>query len=95
MSERQDELAHRRDDLLAEADMQRKQLAALAQDIEARLEGLDRGIHVARTVAKKPIVIDGAIALIAAIGPRRLLRAATRSAALVASSRQVVKLFRG
>jgi hypothetical protein len=80
--------------LLAESAMQREQLAFLARDLEMRLARIDRGIQAARAVAKKPIVIVGAIALIALIGPKRLLRIASRSAGLIATGRQVTRLLR-
>ncbi|HEY8539374.1 MAG TPA: YqjK family protein [Steroidobacteraceae bacterium] len=94
MSERERELAARRAALLAESAMQREQFTHLAHDLEMRLAGIDRGIRAARALAKKPIVIVGAIALIALIGPKRLLRFATRGAALIATGRRVTRLLR-
>jgi hypothetical protein len=94
MSQRERQLEQRRTELLAESAIQREQLAYLARDLEMRLAGIDRGIRAARAFAKKPAVIVGAIALIAMIGPKRLLRFATRSAGLIATGRQITRLLR-
>ena len=95
MSDRQHELAEKRRTLLAETDVQRERLTDLAFDIEQRLAGIDRSIHIMRTISKRPVLVAGAVAVIALIGPRRLLRAVTRGAALIASGRQISKLLRG
>lgn len=95
MSRRERELAERRAALLEQTQAQREHLAFIARDIEQRLAGIDRGIEMARSLAKKPIVIAGAVALIAWIRPRRLLRVASRAAGLIATSRRAVKLLRG
>jgi len=74
MSDRQRELAERRRALCAQSAIQREHLGRTVEDIESRLVGIDRGIEIARAVIKKPVVLAGAIGLIALIGPRRLLR---------------------
>jgi hypothetical protein len=94
MSDRQLELAARRNELIAQTTVQREQLQMLAGDIKERLAGVDHGIEIVRAVAKKPTVIAGAIAMISFIGPRRVLRAVTRSAMFVATGRRLVGLFR-
>lgn len=95
MSDRQLELAARRHALIAQSTLQREQLKVLAGDVKERLAGIDRGIEVARAIAKKPAVVAGAIAMISFIGPRRVLRAVTRSAMFIATSRRVLTMFRG
>lgn len=94
MSDRQLELAARRDALIAQSAIEREQLKGLAGEIKQRLAGIDQGIEIVRTVVKKPTVIAGAIALVSFIGPRRLLRAATRSVMFIATGRRVVKMLR-
>jgi hypothetical protein len=93
MSDRQHELAARREALRAESAIQREYLGRTVQDIESRLAGIDRGIEIARRVVQKPVVLAGAIALVAFIGPRRLLRIAGRSAVLFATGRRVMRLL--
>ena len=85
MSERQRELAARREALRAESALQREFLGRAVNDVESRLVGLDRGIDIARRVASKPVVLAGGIALIALIGPKRLLNIAGKSAMLFAA----------
>lgn len=94
MSDRQLELAGRRSALIAEANAQREQLRSLAGDIKERLTGVDRGIEVARSVARNPAVVVGAVAMVAFIGPRRLVRALARSAMFIATGRRIVNLLR-
>jgi hypothetical protein len=93
MSDRQRELATRREALLAASAIQRESLGRTVDDIEARLAGIDRGIDLARRVIRKPVVLAGGIALVALIGPRRLLRIAGRSAVLFATGRRVMRLL--
>lgn len=94
MSERQLELAARREALIAQSTVQREQLKLLAGDIKERLAGVDHAIEIARSVARKPTVIAGAIAMISFIGPRRVLRALTNSAMFIATGRRLVSMFR-
>jgi hypothetical protein len=93
MSERQRELAARREALRGEAALQREFLGRAVQDVESRLVGLDRGIDIVRRVASKPVVLAGGIALIALIGPRRLLSVAGKSAMLFATGRRVMRML--
>lgn len=93
MSERQLQLAERRQALRAQSEIQREHLGRTMQDIETRLGGIDRGIGIARHLIKTPIVLAGGIALVAFIGPRRLLRLAGRSAVLFTSGRRIMRLF--
>jgi hypothetical protein len=93
MSERQRELAERRRALRAQSAIQREHLGRTVEDIESRLVGIDRGIEIARTVIRKPVVLAVGIGLVALIGPRRLLRIAGRSAVLFATGRRVMRLL--
>jgi hypothetical protein len=95
MSDRQFELATRRDALIARSAIQRQQLTIIARDIERRLAGLDRGIEVARSVVRKPAVIAAAIAVVAFVGPRRLVSLAGRSALFLTTGRRVMKMLQG
>jgi len=93
MSDRQQELAARRQALRAQSEIQREYLSRTVEDIETRLAGIDRGIDIARRVVRKPIVLAGGIALVALIGPRRLLRIAGRSAVLFATGRRIMRIL--
>lgn len=92
MSDRQRELAARRGALRAKSAIQREFLVDTIDDIETRLTGLDRGIDMVRHVVKQPVVLAGGIALIALIGPRRVLRMAGRAAVLFATGRRVLRI---
>jgi hypothetical protein len=94
VSDRQIELAARRNALCAKSAIQREQLRAVTLEIEARLVGVDRGIELARAVVSKPTVIAAAIALIAFVGPRRLVSLAGRSAVLLTAGRSALKMLR-
>jgi hypothetical protein len=93
MSDRQRELAARREALRAQSAIQRDHLDRTVEDIETRLAGIDRGIAIARRAVRNPVVLVGGIALIAFIGPRRLLRIAGRSAVLFATGRRVMRIL--
>lgn len=94
MSDRQQELAERRNALIAQSSVQREQLKMLAGEIKMRLAGVDQGIEIARAVARKPAVVVGALAMISFIGPRRILRALARSAMFIETGRRVLRLWR-
>lgn len=94
MSDRQLELAARRNTLIARSAIQREELATIAREIQARLAGIDRGIELARNVARKPAVIAAAIAVIAFVGPRRLVGLAGRSALFLTTGRRLMKMLR-
>ena len=93
MSDRQQELAARRQALRAQSEIQREYLSRTVEDIETRLAGIDRGIDIARRVVRKPIVLAGGIALVALIGPRRLLRIAGRSEVLFSTGRRIMLIL--
>lgn len=94
MSDRQRELADRREALCAQSAIQREHLGVIARDIEARLVGVDRGIELARSVISKPTVIAAAIAVVAFVGPRRLMSLAGRGAVFLTAGRRVLKMLR-
>lgn len=94
MSARELELAARRKALCEESALQREFLGRATHDIENRLAGLDRGIELARRVVKKPVVLAGGLAIIALVGPSRLLRLAGKSAVLFASGRRAMRLLK-
>lgn len=94
MSERSISLKQRRSALRTHCEIQRSELAQTADQIEAELEPIDRGIHAVRRLASHPVVIVGAIALTTALGPRRLLRWFGRGAVLFTTGRRVLRLIR-
>jgi hypothetical protein len=94
MSDRLLQLAARREALRAESALQRDHMGGLAREIRTRLSGIDRSIDVVRTVAAKPAVIAGAVAVLALIGPRRLIRIAGRSAMFLTAGSRVIKMLR-
>ena len=94
MSEWEGQLSQRREALRARCAVQRHQLGESAAEIEEHLGGLDRGIHMVRTVARSPLFITGAISLLVLIGPRRILRWVTRGALAWSTSRRLLRLAR-
>jgi hypothetical protein len=94
VSRRFDQLSGHHSNLLAQCAVQRRQLAENAEEIEHELGRLDRGIAVVRRVLRSPAMLGGAIAVVALIGPRRLLRWSTSGLMLYSSARQLLRLRR-
>ena len=92
MSRRFDQLSAHHSNLLARCAVQRRQLAESAEEIEHELGRVDRGLAAIRRVLRSPALIGGAIAVVALVGPRRLLRWSTRGLMLYSTARQVLKL---
>lgn len=95
MSTRSEQLAAKRAALRTQSAVQREHLVDSVRDIETRLAGIDRGIEVARRVVKHPLVLAGGIALIALIGPRKILNVASRAALFLSTGRRVVRMLGG
>ena len=94
MSQRFDQLNAHHSNLLARCAVQRRQLAESAEEIEHELGRLDRGLAAVRRVLRSPALIGGAIAVVALVGPRRLLRWGTNGLMLYSSARQLLRLRR-
>ena len=94
MSQRFDQLSAHHSHLLARCAVQRQQLGESAEDIEHELGRLDRGLEAVRRVLRSPAMIGGAIAVVALVGPRRLLRWTTKGLMLYSTARQLLKLRR-
>lgn len=94
MSDRTESLARKRRALRAHCAVQRNELAYIADQVEARLEPVDRGINIVRYYATRPLVLTAGVALLAFLGPRRLLRWAGRSAFLVSTGSRVLRMLR-
>jgi hypothetical protein len=91
VSEREEQLALRRETLRARSAVQRHHLAGTAAEIEHHLGGLDRGISVVRSVIRNPVLIAGAISLVVLIGPRRIVSWAGRGALLWSAARRMLR----
>ena len=72
--------------------MQRHELASVGAEIETQLGSIDRGLNLVRSVATRPVMIGVGIAAVLLIGPRRILRLASRGALLFATSRRFLRL---
>ena len=94
MSQRFDQLSAHHSNLLARCAVQRQQLAESAEEIEHELGRLDRGVAVVRRVLRHPAMIGGAIAVVALIGPKRLLRFATSGLMWYSTARSLLRLRR-
>ena len=91
MSERFDQLAAKHQQLRLASAVQRRELGSAALDLEERLSGVDRGLEAVRTFVRHPAVIIGAVAVLAMIGPRRLLSVASRGAMYASLARALLK----
>jgi hypothetical protein len=92
MSRRFDQLSARHSNLLARVAVQRRQLGETAQEIEHELGRVDRGVAAIRRVLASPALIGGAIAVVALVGPRRLLRWSTKGLMMYSTARQLLRL---
>jgi len=89
MSERFNQLHSHHAHLRAQCAVQREALGETADDIERRLATVDRGVKVVRGLMRKPVLIVGAVALIAMLGPRRLIGWASRGAVMYSTARRI------
>jgi hypothetical protein len=94
MSKRFDQLSAQHSNLLARSAVQRRQLGESAAEIEHELGRLDRGLEVVRRVLRSPAVIGGAIAVVALLGPRRLLRWGTNGLMWYSTARRLLRFRR-
>ena len=72
--------------------MQRRQLGSSMNEIEHHLSGLDRGVGAAQRLAKNPAVLIGSVAVVALIGPKRLMRWVSRGALIYSTARRLIRL---
>jgi hypothetical protein len=89
VSERFSQLTAHHSNLRARCAVQRRQLGETADDIERHLRGVDRGVRFVRGVMRNPAIIIGAAALIALLGPKRLLGWASRGAVLYSTVKRL------
>jgi hypothetical protein len=94
MTDRSLQLSARRNALRAHCEVQRSHLFDTAQDIQSRLANLDRAIAMVQHYAHRPLLVIGGLGLFAMLGPRRLLRWASRGAFLFTTGRRLMSLVR-
>lgn len=94
MSKRFDQLSGHHSNLLARCAVQRQQLGESAEEIEHQLGRFDRGLAAVRRVLRSPALVGGAIAVVALVGPRRLMRWGTKGLMLYSTARQLLRLRR-
>jgi hypothetical protein len=94
MSRRFDQLSARHSNLLTRVAVQRRQLGETAEEIEHELGRVDRGVAAIRRALGSPALIGGAIAVVALVGPRRLLRWSTKGLMMYSTARQLLRLRR-
>jgi hypothetical protein len=95
MSERFNQLTAQHSSLRLRAAMQRRQLGQTMNEIEHQLSGVDRGISAVQRLLKNPAVIAGGIAIFALLGPRRLMRWASRGVLVYSTAKRFIRLRRG
>jgi hypothetical protein len=94
VSRRFDQLSAHHSNLLARCAVQRRQLGESAEEIEHELGRVDRGLAAVRRVLRHPVMIGGAVAVVALVGPRRLLRWATSGLMWYSTARSLIRLRR-
>ena len=94
MSQRFDQLHAHHSNLLARIAVQRQQLGDTAEEIDHELGRVDRGLAAVRRVLGSPILLVGAIGVVALVGPRRLARWSTKGLMLYSTARQLLRLRR-
>ena len=94
MSERFDQLIAHHGRLRAQIAVQRSHLAQQANDIQGSLSGVDRSVVAVRKLVRNPLLIVGGVALIAWVGPKRLVRWVSQGAIFYSSAKRVVQLMR-
>jgi hypothetical protein len=94
VSKRFDQLSAHHSNLLARCAVQRRQLGESAEEIEHELGRVDRGVAAVRRVLRHPAMIGGALAVVALIGPRRLLRWTTSGLMWYSTARSLIRLRR-
>jgi hypothetical protein len=92
MSERFDQLTAQHAKLRMHCAMQRRALGDSARQMEQQLAGVDRFVHTVRSVARNPKLIVGGVAVVALLGPRRVLRWAGRGALWFTTARRLFRL---
>lgn len=93
-SERFNQLTAKHSNLRLRAAVQRRELGSTMNEIEHHLSGLDRGIGAAQRMIKNPAVLVGGVALVALIGPKRLVRWASRGALIYSTAKRFMRLRR-
>jgi hypothetical protein len=91
-SERFNQLAAKHSNLRLRAAVQRRELGTTMNEIEHQLSGVDRGIARVSRVLRNPAVIVGGVALVAMVGPKRLMRWITKGAVLYSTAKRVIRL---
>jgi hypothetical protein len=94
VSERFDQLNMHHGNLRARCALQRLHLEQTTQEIESQLSGIDRGVSVVRRVARSPALIMGGVAIVALVGPRRVLGWATRAALFYSTAKRFLRMVR-
>lgn len=91
-SERFNQLTAKHANLRVRSAVQRRQLGSTMNEIEHHLSGLDRGIGAATRLIKNPAVLVGGVAVVALLGPRRLMRWLTKGALVYSTARRFMRL---
>jgi hypothetical protein len=93
-SERFNQLVTKHSHLRLRSAVQRRELGSTMNEIEHHLSGLDRGIGAAQRLIKNPAVLVGAVALVALVGPKRVVGWASRGALIYTTARRFMRLRR-
>ena len=89
---RAQQLAQKRRHLQVQCALQRRHLAYLANDIEARLVTADRVIDVVSRIARNPIALIAVLAGTLIIGPWRITKWVSQGALIFKIAKRVQRL---
>lgn len=88
------DLVERRAALQVRCAVQRGELGREVGGIEQRLQSIDRFALAAKRAARNPFVIALGVAALVAIGPKRIVRYAGRSAIAASAARRTLGMLR-
>ena len=94
MSTRTVDLTRRDAALRLRCAVQRSEMARQVNDIEARLQSVDRVVTTARGFLLRPAVIAGGAVLLMLLGRARTFRVLGRGLLLLATARRLARLIR-
>jgi hypothetical protein len=94
VSDRLTDLALRKAELLERSDRLREDIAGYSTDLEGRLTGIDTAILAVKRVASNPLVIAGGALAVFVMGPRKLLRLASRAFLFFSTARRIWRTLR-
>jgi hypothetical protein len=89
VSHRLDDLAQRKTEVLERSDRLRQEIGFYSEAVQARLATVDNGILAVKRIATNPLVVAGGALAVFMVGPRKLLRLASRGFFFFSTARRI------